>query len=259
MVLYVAYLAAGLVHTALEKDAPRVALRSAAGQPVAGAGIGKGKFLTFDPFYRSLADVEALAEATDSLPESSLQIEVFGLRASAEGAGSAIVKLQGSDQKLVQVGEEIRAGIRLVGVYADRLELSRAGTREAVYLKPQEKREAFRSSMRKPVPPRRISSKNTALSSAAEKILSNIKALNLEPVRRERRIIGFRLPEELPQIAGMMGFEPEDILLAINGEPLNSFERLTELEEELGSARELAVEIERRGEVRQVAVGPLGN
>lgn len=265
LVLILAYVAAGLVHQFLADSRPLPNV-SASSLSTAESTEKEGVYLRFDPFFRAVAEVEVQPDQNTALPESNLQMDVFGLRAERGGGGAAIVKLQDGDQKLVKVGENLAPGARLTGVYKDRLELNRGGRREAVYLTPEAARSpvvqqrAMPSTqkitkVRTPVPPVR----RPEAASGVQKILQELKNLGLKPVRRNRRIIGFRMPEDLPQVAQLLGFEAGDILLSVNGEPVNSFERFAELEEELASARQLNVEIERRGEVRRVPVSSLGS
>lgn len=271
LVILLAYQLAQLTFTFLDDDtAAPVALRPAgqgAGQ-VAGQEADVSRLTGFDPFYRQIAAAEAPQQQT-AIPESSLKIEVFGLRAGADGQGSAIVKMQGDDdQKLVRVGEPVSAGVTLVGVYADRLEVRRRGNREAVYLRPQSERGvrapaptrpdasgARRTASRQPAAAQRSSqarasapSNQSGYSPAAARITSAIKSLALTPVRRNGRISGFRLPDAVPPMVAALGLEAGDILLKANGSSLASFERIEELGEELAGADRLELEIERRGQ-----------
>ena len=203
------------------------------------------RLLTFDPFFRSAVVAENRAQTI--LPESTLNIQVFGLRAAAGGSGSAIIKLQEGEQKLVQVGDKLAAGVELTAVYVDRLELLRAGSKEAVYLRPQEERPAVDQQVTA-LPSQRSGSDD------ARPIGLDFSTLSLVPVRRDRRIIGFRLPGKLPESLLAIGLEVEDILVRANGSPLSSFERLQEIVESLPVATYLVFEIERRGQLRELTV-----
>lgn len=260
VVILIAYQLTQLTFALLEDETAQPATV----QPVAASGgddADISRLTGVDPFYRKIADIEAPQETT-AIPESNLNIEVFGLRAGTDGQGSAIVKMQGDDgQKLVQVGDQMSAGVTLAGVYPDRLEVRRRGNREAVYLRPQVERGAraaaptrpgagvaqrarptARQTMRssRPAPP--------AYSPGAERISSAIKGLALSPVRRNSRIVGFRMPDIVPPMVAALGLEGGDILLKANGSSLASFERIEELGEELAGAARLELEIERRGQ-----------
>lgn len=198
---------------------------------------------SFDPFFRD--SVSGGPQAQSQLPESTLNIQVFGLRARADGSGSAIIKLQDGNQKLAQVGDTIAAGVQLMAVYPDRLEISRAGVKEAVYLRPQQERSASRQA----APTRKPSQTNARLAGLGVSVFST-----LSPVRRERRIIGFKLPAILPSSLQDTGIEGDDIITRVNGSPLSSFERLQEVGEILPTGGSLLLEIERRGQALEVTV-----
>lgn len=212
------------------------------------AAVDLSQLYSFDPFFREIAS-EGIADDARA-PESSLKIELFGLRAIGDGKGSAILKMQDSEQKLVRVGEPVATGITLVGVYKDRLEISRAGVREAVYLRPQGERESAATHM--PTKPTKNTNKKV---SSDHGMLGVFGQLKLEPVRRDRRIIGFRLPEDTPFMLKAVGFEAGDILLEANGAPLTSFERISEIADDLAGASSVNITIERRGETRSLSLG----
>jgi len=206
--------------------------------------------LSFDPFFR---DAVAPDERTESqLPESILNIQVFGLRARTDGSGSAIIKVQDGDQRLAQVGDTIATGVQLTAVYPDRLELRRAGVKEAVYLRPQ----LERAVKKQPLP---VTAPQKSAERREETIGLGLSSLALTPVRRDRRIIGFRLPDALPALLLASGLEGGDVLVRANGSPLSSFERLQEIGEGLSANSSLALQIERRGQMRDVTVNLEGN
>lgn len=247
LVILIAYQASGLLFRVLEPAQP--AVQAHAGQTRAQGKPVQADLLTLtaaDPFFRKIADASPTMQA-QAAPESSLKLELFGLRATGNGQGSAIVKTQDGKQQLVHVGDVISPGVKLAGVYQDRLEIIRAGSLEAIYLRPQGERTSQAAA-----PQRKPDALATAGSKSA---LSYLADLKLEAVRRERRIIGFRLPDTLPDMASALGLEKGDILLAANGQPLNSFERIAEIGEELAGSRRLDLTIERRGETRSLSLG----
>ncbi len=244
LVVLIAYQASSLVFRMLEPA--NLALPMSAAQPRSGGSVVQADLRALtstDPFFRQISDTGAVSQA-QAAPESSLRLELFGLRATGDGQGSAIIKTQDGEQQVVRVGDPISPGVKLAGVYKDRIEIVRAGSLEAVYLRPQGERAAQAA-----VAPRKPAAQGTPGA------LTFLSALNLEAVRRERRIIGFRLPDNLPDMASALGFEKGDILLAANGQPLNSFERIAEIGEELAGSRRVELTIERRGETRSLSLG----
>ena len=194
--------------------------------------------VSFDPFYRETGS----APQTQAAPESNLRLVITGLRTDGTGGGAAIIDAQDGGQKLVTIGGEISPGISLSEVYADRVVINRRGARETVY-------------MVKPKAPTQASSAVPVLSrqpignTLPEDFGGILAGLRLEPVRRNGRIGGFRVQDETsPTVLQAVGIEVGDIIIAVNGSRLSSFERLQELGEELRGAARIKVEIERRGQ-----------
>lgn len=215
-------------------------------EPQAVSELDTDRLTSFDPFYRQLeSDVQNTPVVT--IRESSLRIEVFGLRAADDGTGSAIIKTQDGGQKLIRIGDAVASGVTLTAVYPDRLEVNRAGIREAIYLRPQRERQQGASSRAAPGIP--VSSRVSDLPQySAGGPGFDLTALSLSEVRRERRIVGFRLPDPLPLLLTGAGLEAGDVLTSVNGVPLVSFERLQEVSEELSGSPSVLLEVERRGE-----------
>ena len=238
-----AYAAVTLVHGLMEPDvkpAPLGAIPVSTVDERADLSV----LTTFDPFFRAVATAAPAGDT--AAPESALKLELYGLRVDGDGRGTAIISNSGeAGQKLVRVGEEISSGISLAGVYADRIEISRGGVREAVYLKPA----GSRTSTPAAAPaPSRASSAPDSVSAAGAGMLTSLAGLRLEPVRRDGRLIGFRAGEGAEaSLLTRFGLERGDILTGVNGSPLTSFERLKELPDEFAGANSLTLEIERNG------------
>ncbi len=188
----------------------------------------------FDPFFHR--ENTSSPQEIEIVQESNFELELFGLRAEANGRGNAIIKLQKTKQKLVKTGENIAPDIKLVGVYPDRIEILRGGVREAVYM--------YKNSKKPQAGPVSSNTKNT--SSALTNIASILATLDWEAVKENNRIIGFRLKTALP--ATDLPLQANDILRKVNGTPINSYEALEELPAELLGAQSIIVEFDRRGE-----------
>lgn len=206
----------------------------------------------FDPFFRQTQNAPYEIAAA---PESNLKITIAGLRAAegdeASGAGTAIVKAQGDGQKLVKVGEEIATGAKLVAVYSDRIEINRRGARETIYMRQPSQRNE------RPIVIDASAVQADAASGAnadwVERLLSDVP---FEPVRTDGRLAGFRVGESNQnELLATLGLEEGDVILAVAGSPLTSFERLTELSEELDTSRPVVLDINRRGEQIAVTIG----
>ena len=250
LVILIAYLAAQFTFRLLEVD-PSVDGSLPSVEAVEQVSASTETLTSFDPFFREVGDVTAQQQT--AVRESSLRLEVFGLRASPNGEGSAIIKTQNGDQKLVKIGDRVANGVTLAAVYPDRLEVNRAGVREAIYLRPQRERQIQTITTPRPSAPVAAS----RASDTGPEI--DLTKFNLSPVRRDRRIVGFQVPDPLPlQLLGS-GIEAGDVLTHANNEPLTSFERLEEIGEELSGTSQLMLGLERRGEQMTLTVNLGGN
>lgn len=211
----------------------------AAGAPIDTQGEATYQtVVSFDPFYRQLSAESSPAQVA---PETKLKITVAGLRVGPNGSGAAIIEAQGTGQKLVLVGGEISPGVRLARLFPDRIEITRRGLRETVYMTKPDATTGISADIDDRVP----EPEQTSRSGLAELLVT----LTLEPVRSGGRLTGFRVMEgsDANSLA-QARLEVEDVILSVNGSPLTSFERVEELGEELSGADVLTLEIERRGE-----------
>lgn len=238
--LALAYAAVKLTHDLMEPEARLAPITqvSATGAP---ESADLSILTSFDPFFRAVSGPVAAPDS--AAPESALKLELYGMRGDGDGKGTAIVSNSGeAGQKLVRVGEEISVGVTLAGVYADRIEISRAGVREAIYLKPKGSRTATTSTPAPQPAPRKVAATGGA------SFLTSLTKLKLEPVRRDGRLIGFRAGEGADAtLLTTFGLERGDILTGVNGSPLTSFERFKELPDEFAGSGSLTLEIERNG------------
>lgn len=85
-------------------------------------------FARVDPFYRSVAQSQ---QATSQV--TSLQIQLYGVRVDGSN-GSAIIAGSDGIQQSIGIGEDIQAGVKLVAVLFDHVEIDNAGKRELLYL-----------------------------------------------------------------------------------------------------------------------------
>lgn len=208
-------------------------------QPAGSALIGA----EFDPFYRDQSGGAGLSGGSKAqkAPESTLKITLYGVRAGQNGQGSVILKLQGEKQQLARTGDRLSPSIQLVGVYADYIEITRGGRRESVAYSDRK------------IPVKTNQQTKQATSSKAAETL--IPLLDLQPFRRNNRITGFQIGDQAQALVLLSaGLVKGDIIRAVGGEPLISFERINELPAALAGASSIKLTIERRGAPLDVTV-----
>ena len=209
-------------------------------------------------------------------PETDLALKLFGVRAEvgAQDRGSAIIQTTDNKQAAFVPGQMIQQGVRLEQVFPDRVEIVREGVRESLYLNPD----------REPVRPspllagasaevegafERAPSVTTAPAMGAAAVsrgeLASISpAEALAQFQLRPRLEGSRINGFVVQALGadprlrVLDVQPGDVIMDVNGTRLTSFERVSELPDELRGATELRIGLIRDGrrEERRIEVTP---
>lgn len=204
-----------------------------------------------DAFFGALQDTN-----TQSLviaPESTLDLKIYGLRTRGNGQGTAILKPQGEVQKLYQTGENVSDTVRLTSVYHDRIEISRSGSAETIYL---DKERSTRSAVLEQSEPLKPNIQ-VANQEKLEKIDLILAALDLDAYRKNKRISGFEVGDDAEQLLlKRSGLEKGDILYEVNGVELLSWERLKEITE-YSKSSEFNIKFERHGEIQTLTLSNL--
>lgn len=202
-----------------------------------------------DPFFDRSFDVTE--ESASQLPESTLDLKIYGIRATGNGDGTVILKSQGSKQRLSLVGDEIADNTVLTAIYAGRIEISRNGRLETIYLDSERTKSLS-------VNVSDVSRSQTSLNAdffETELIINFIKALELKPYRQDRRISGFVIGDDAKKsLAASAGLEIGDIIQSVNGNRLHSWERVLEIPD--GVTGTIDIQLERRGELLNLALTP---
>jgi general secretion pathway protein C len=194
-------------------------------------------FSGFDPFFRS----DASPTGADSV--TALNLTLFGIRANAaSGGGSAIIAGEDGVQVSYGVGEEVIPGIILDSVAFDHVILSRGGVKESLYIDQSVPAETVGAS---PV---------TGSAPAAPAPATNDVGLNAETLQKS---IGFAPRNEGGRVTGLVlqprddgtvlriaGFQPGDIVVAINGRAVSS---PSDIASQLRPGARLSIEVERGG------------
>lgn len=199
---------------------------------------------TVDAFYNKNSVL--FEQQTEQLPESTLDIQIFGIRARGKGSGTVILKSQGSVQKLARVGDEIAAGTLLTAIYADRIEFRRNGRLETIYLDKERVNELSNAQTNEVA--------HEPSENHAEAISTFVKSMDLSPYREGRDIIGFNIGDGAEKtLLALAGLEVGDIINSVNGNQLHSWERVSEIADE-SSSGELDIQLERNGETIRLSL-----
>ncbi|MCC3861763.1 type II secretion system protein N [Pseudemcibacter aquimaris] len=199
--------------------------------------------MSFDAFFGGLASSDTVRTA--NMPESTIDLKIFGLRSAGNGHGTAILKPQGEVQKLYRVGENITGNIRLSAVYPDHIEINRNGQIEIIYLN-KDRRIASSS--------HNVNTDTNDIAASSSNIDTVIDGLDLEAFRKNNRITGFVIGNDANDVMlQMAGLQKGDILNSVNGETLHSWERISEISSNT-STGSLEIILERHGASMSVSL-----
>ena len=212
-------------------------------------------FQRFDAFFRTGGE-SSLAEASAA---GSGQMRLYGLRSDGAGGGSAIIGLADGRQVSVGVGEEVEPGLVLRSVGADHVTLARGGSVSRLVFTDVPLGVA-------PVPPP-PPGPQTVTPAPAPAVSVAPAGASVDPARLmsqaglRPRMRGVRLDGFTVSGAGdaavlrAAGLQAGDVILAVNGQPLDSLERIAALRSQLANSAGAELRIERDGQVQTSTLG----
>ena len=196
---------------------------------------------------------QAQADPSQVAPTTMNLVLTAVFASSDPSKGLAIIGESAQGGKVYSVGGTVRPGTRLHAVYVDRVILDRNGQQEALLLpKPNM---AAMNIARPPAPP--VSSQfNENLRRLAE---SNpgafAEVVRPQPVFANGVQRGYRVyPGRNRQQFAKLGLQPGDLILSINGTPLDDPQRGMEIFNTMGSSDRVSVTIERNGQSQELTL-----
>ena len=235
-----------------QSAAPEATAASAPARPV-----DFSVFQRFDAFFRT-GGVSSLAEASAA---GSGQMRLYGLRSDGAGGGSAIIGLADGRQVSVGVGEEVEPGLVLRSVGDDHVTLARGTSLSRLIFSDVPMGVA-------PVPPPPPGPQTvtpTPAPAPAEPAASVgasvdparlIAQAGLRPRMRGVRLDGFTVSGAGdPAVLGAAGLQAGDVILAVNGQALDSLEQISALRGRLANSSVAEIRYERDGQVQTTTIG----
>lgn len=202
-----------------------------------------------------LFDVPEAAAPQDAAnaPDTQMNLVLSAVFASEDPAkGLAIIGDTAQSAKVFGVGSAVRPGTKLHAVYIDRVILDRAGNLEALALPkrnsgalvinrpPQPAQNQFTESMR------RIAETNPS---------AFTEIIRPQPVFANGTQRGYRVyPGRNRAQFAKLGLVPGDLVLSINGTPLDDPQRGMEIFNTIGSADRVSVTVERNGQSQELTL-----
>ncbi|MFN3945441.1 MAG: type II secretion system protein N [Allosphingosinicella sp.] len=197
--------------------------------PPATAALGD-----FDPFFR-------LSGAAGPAVVTSLDLKLYGVREDrASGRGSAIIGSADGAQSSYAVGDEIMPGVTLAAVGFDHVTISRGGVLEQIYLDQSPEAEVVATE-----PAAAPATDLAAPPAQAEAAPApGGRPINFRPRQSGGRVTGILVaPGGDGSAFRAAGFQPGDVIVAVNGRRIESADQLRAL----GAGGELNILVERAG------------
>ena len=235
---------------------PRDAAASMASSPTAMSPADPAVFQRFDAFFRT-GGQSSLAEASAA---GSGQMRLYGLRSDGSGGGSAIIGLADGRQVSVGVGEEVEPGLILRGVGPDYVTLARGASLSRlifsdvpVGVAPVPPPPPGPQIVTPPPPPPPPAVTPTAASVDPAQLIAQA---GLRPRMRGLRLDGFTVSASGDAaLLRAAGLQAGDVILAINGQSLDSLERIAALRGQLANSSGAELRFERDGTVQASTIG----
>lgn len=200
-----------------------------------------------------VAEAPAQQDAA-SAPETQMNLVLTAVFASEDPAkGLAIIGESAQAAKVFAVGSTVRPGTKLHAVYMDRVILDRAGNLEALAL-PKRNSAALVAINRPPPPPQTGVTENIRrIAETNPSALTEI--IRPQPVFANGVQRGYRVyPGRNRAQFSRLGLVPGDLVLSINGTPLDDPQRGREIFDTIGSADRVTVTVERNGQSQELTL-----
>jgi general secretion pathway protein C len=200
---------------------------------------------------------EAERKSAVDAPQTQMNLILSAVFASSDPSkGLAIIGESAANGKVFAVGGTVRPGTRLHAVYLDKVVLDRGGTLETLSL-PRQPSVLTPTTQRTAVAP---TPSNTQFADNLRRIAeTNPSAIT--DIMRPQAVYnngvqrGFRVyPGRDRQRFQKLGLQPGDLVLAVNGTPLDDPSRGQEIFNTSGSSDRVTVTIERNGQPQELTL-----
>lgn len=202
-----------------------------------------------------LFDVAAAPTAPDAAnaQETTVNLVLSAVFASDDPAkGLAIIGESAQGAKVFAVGSMVRPGIKLHSVYIDKVILDRSGNLEALSLP---KRNSAALVINRPPPPQQNQVAENLRRIAETNPSAFAEIIRPQPVFANGAQRGYRVyPGRNRAQFSKLGLVPGDLVLSINGTPLDDPQRGMEIFNTIGSAGQVNVTVERNGQTQDLTL-----
>ena len=201
---------------------------------------------------------QAAGDPADA-PETNLSLVLAGtIAASDPKAGFGIIGESATTAKLFSVGDSVPGGARLHAVYGDRVILERAGQLEALLL-PRD----YKGSGSAFAPQARADAPTAPGAQVVDRVRRMIaqdpgsvaEIMRPQPVFANGQQRGYRVyPGRNRAQFARLGLRPGDLVMSVNGTPLDDPQRGMEIFRSIGTSNQVRVTVERNGQPQELTL-----
>jgi general secretion pathway protein C len=200
---------------------------------------------------------QAVADASEA-PQTQMNLVLAGTWASEDPKnGYAFIGESATTARMYAVGKSVRSGTVLNAVYPDRVILETNGRLEALRL-PRLSSANLTALASPPPPPQRTPP--TEVAESLRRVAESNPAAFTEIIRPQPVFAngvqrGYRVyPGRNRQQFARLGLQPGDLVLSINGTPLDDPQRGMEIFNTMGASDRVTVTVERNGQPQELSL-----
>lgn len=215
--------------------------------------------------FGEAGSVPVADEAPIDAPETRLKFTLKGVFAdSRKESAMAIISSGSNDEKSYRVGEMVASAATLHQILADRVILERSGQLETLYLPKDADISLPAPAFQRAVPsnitnvsPATRDPGSTPMGGVRKQLMDNpqdaLQLINAQPVMENGQLTGFRVsPGKDRALFARAGLRPGDVVTAVNGMQLSDATQMGQVFQQLKSAQQLQVTINRGGREQQL-------
>ncbi len=194
--------------------------------------------------------VETPRQSHENLAETRLSLSLKGTMPSTDQASSiAIIADNRNEEKIYFIRDTVTAGATLHAVYADRVVLNRSGTLEVLKL-PKEFPKGTRRVRRNATTVSRTSANPRSIQNVLTQNVTKLAdVIRPTPYYVSGQMQGYRVyPGRDRKQFAALGLRPGDLIKDIDGAALTNPQQATQIFQNLGSAEQVSVTVERNGQ-----------
>jgi general secretion pathway protein C len=197
---------------------------------------------------------QVVAADASAAPQTQMNLVLAGTWASGDPAkGFAFIGESANTARMYAVGRAVRSGTVLHSVYADRVILDSSGKLEALVLPRLATGNLAAMARPAPRPGNQVTENLRRMAESNPAAFSEI--VRPQPVFANGVQRGYRVyPGRNRQQFAKLGLQPGDLVLAINGTPLDDPQRGMEIFNTMGSSDRVSVTVERNGQSQDLTL-----